>query len=1348
MSDIQLPNDYAESRTLLYWALTANYLTSDKIEKIASLFNKRKVKIKQYLESWMQQGLIGHLDKEDFRNTTYYYIQPAVWLKLIEELNSSELNTRINKLRTSFPSRSEVPDDMIDFTRAVVRFKEGKSFVACLEDLDFLWYVFLDDEAPFPVMVLTHIMPDEKWHKFIEGLSIDLFEWLTSEYFRKLQYDICTEEEINALKKLILNRPELDEKDKYTLNNYILLQEFLLRRGCLQELMENESVDKSFLSLLSNIALVKLGQYDEAVKKFRRYLRAEDENYFETSIFNFYYGVALLYATPSVSKPSFKMIHELIQYENLQQGALAILAEIAQSGVTHMKSKEISLPKESDLEAAFIILVAKHFGLMIPAGADRILQRIQSEGIKLLQLEYLHDEPSLGGETVSQECDMKPSLHPYVVKPAWEETLDALLIMSNPARSSKTAEKKTSSKRIVYAVDTNNWNVEVKMQSSRDGVKWTAGRVVSLERFAKGQAEGMQAIDYAVSKHVTYHKSYGWYGKDYYSLCGEKAIAALVGNPLVFDVNTGQPLEVEKGNIQLSVAEKRKNFEIQINFDESQLKDGLVVERVNAQKIRVIQVTEMQRTILHGLTKSLLPLEAKPKLTNLLENLSQNVTVMSGLLKNSQTSEKCRAHSEIILQMQPVEEEIRCVLFTRPFGKVPPLCKPGKGMEVITTNVDGKSLQTTRNLKREKENLEAVMEVMQDYELLTTQSHEWLFSAAECLDLLERLLPLSKQCMVEWPEGERFKVKRQALVPSSFHLSVGSLAGWFELNGEVEISPTLKLKMSDLLDRLQGAKGEFIQVCGEEYVRLTSELRSYLENLSRLTTRKRKKVQLSGFHAPMIDALAGQGMQIDADSGYWNLMKRIRSAEEAEIKIPKTIQADLRPYQKEGYRWMSRLALWGAGALLADDMGLGKTVQSITLLLSRASEGAQLVIVPTSLVLNWRDELTRFAPSLNVKWLGQQGADRKEMVENAKAFDILIITYGLLITEEKLLQSKEWTTIIMDEAHTIKNRETKMSKVAMQLQANFRLLLTGTPLQNHISEMWNLMQFANPNLLGSFNEFNERFILPIERDHDKQRQQQLRRIISPFILRRTKSDVLSELPQKTEILRKVDLSPEEWAFYDNIREKALAALEVNESTAIQTLAEITRLRQAACNARLINPKVKIPSAKMESFLQLAEELGESNHRALVFSQFTSHLALVRQELDARGIEYLYLDGATAAKERARLVEEFQHGDMPLFLISLKAGGLGLNLTAADYVIHLDPWWNPAIENQATDRTYRIGQQRPVTVYRLISSHTIEEKILSLHTTKKNLADALLEGADVSAAMSKEEMLALLREADF
>ena len=225
----------------------------------------------------------------------------------------------------------------------------------------------------------------------------------------------------------------------------------------------------------------------------------------------------------------------------------------------------------------------------------------------------------------------------------------------------------------------------------------------------------------------------------------------------------------------------------------------------------------------------------------------------------------------------------------------------------------------------------------------------------------------------------------------------------------------------------------------------------------------------------------------------------------------------------------------------------------------------------------------------------------------------------------------------------------------------------------------------------------------------------------------------------------MNLSEEEWAFYDNLRQKALASVEDQNATAMQALAEITRLRQAACNVRLVEKGMQIESSKLNSFMDLTDNLHSNHHRALVFSQFTSHLALVREQLDKRGIEYLYLDGSTPAKERIRLVEEFQHGDMPLFLISLKAGGLGLNLTAADYVIHLDPWWNPAVEDQASDRAYRIGQQKPVTVYRIIAADTIEEKIIALHQTKKNMADALLEGGDVSASMSREEMIELLKE---
>lgn len=227
---------------------------------------------------------------------------------------------------------------------------------------------------------------------------------------------------------------------------------------------------------------------------------------------------------------------------------------------------------------------------------------------------------------------------------------------------------------------------------------------------------------------------------------------------------------------------------------------------------------------------------------------------------------------------------------------------------------------------------------------------------------------------------------------------------------------------------------------------------------------------------------------------------------------------------------------------------------------------------------------------------------------------------------------------------------------------------------------------------------------------------------------------------------KVDLSPDEWAFYDNIRQKALAEIEDHTASAMQALAEITRLRQAACNVRLVENTLDIPSSKLENFMQLVDELHSNHHRTLVFSQFTSHLALVRERLEREGINYLYLDGSTSAKERISLCEEFQHGDMPLFLISLKAGGLGLNLTAADYVVHLDPWWNPAIEDQASDRAYRIGQHKPVTVYRLIASGTIEEKIITLHQTKKNMADALLEGGNISASMSREEMIELLKTA--
>ena len=311
------------------------------------------------------------------------------------------------------------------------------------------------------------------------------------------------------------------------------------------------------------------------------------------------------------------------------------------------------------------------------------------------------------------------------------------------------------------------------------------------------------------------------------------------------------------------------------------------------------------------------------------------------------------------------------------------------------------------------------------------------------------------------------------------------------------------------------------------------------------------------------------------------------------------------------------------------------------------------------------------------------------------------------------------------------------------------MITTGTPIENHLGELWNLFRFINPGLLGSLDSFNRRFAVPIERDRDAQTRTRLKRLIQPFILRRLKSQVLEELPPRTEILRHVEMGEEEMALYEALRRRALERLEgVDAPTGqrqIQILAEIMKLRRACCNPQLVLADTALPSAKLEAFREILQELLENRHKALVFSQFVDHLRIIRELLDKLGVRYQYLDGSTPAAQRKQRVDAFQAGQGEVFLISLKAGGLGLNLTAADYVIHMDPWWNPAVEDQAADRAHRIGQQRPVTIYRLVMKHTIEEKIVDLHHDKRDLAESLLEGSGASGKLSAEALLQLLQE---
>ena len=485
------------------------------------------------------------------------------------------------------------------------------------------------------------------------------------------------------------------------------------------------------------------------------------------------------------------------------------------------------------------------------------------------------------------------------------------------------------------------------------------------------------------------------------------------------------------------------------------------------------------------------------------------------------------------------------------------------------------------------------------------------------------------------------------------------------------------------------------------------------------------------------------------DGGLRDRIKQLQAAQGLQSELPTDLQATLRPYQEEGYLWAMRLAEAGFGACLADDMGLGKTLQAIAVLLARASSGPALVVAPTSVCGNWRAELERFAPGLHVMVYG--AGDRSTILETAGPRDVVIVSYTLLQQAQTQFAARRWYSVVVDEAQAIQNATTKRSLALFDLQADFRLALSRTPVENRLTELWSILRFCNPGLLGPRSRFNERFAVPIERDRNRDAQRLLRRLVAPFILRRNKSQVLQDLPPRTEMTLTLTPDPEEAAHYEALRRQALAesenALQSRENQAqFHILAQLTRLRRAACDPRLVNPDIGIVGGKVKAFAELAAELAENGHKTLVCSQFVDFLSLLRAPLDDANIAYQYLDGDTPAAERDRRVAAFQAGEGHLFLISLKAGGFGLNLTAADYVIIADPWWNPAAEDQAAGRAHRIGQHRPVTVYRLVTQGTLEEKIIALHHEKRALAEGVLtDGGEGATLPSSDELLSLMRE---
>jgi superfamily II DNA or RNA helicase len=609
---------------------------------------------------------------------------------------------------------------------------------------------------------------------------------------------------------------------------------------------------------------------------------------------------------------------------------------------------------------------------------------------------------------------------------------------------------------------------------------------------------------------------------------------------------------------------------------------------------------------------------------------------------------------------------------------------------------------------------------------------------SDALEVLLELGQLGEAIVLAWPRGRKLHppIERDL---QHLKLAVSSeKRDWFGVDVGLELDEGKVLSFRHLVDSRAGAR--FVKLGENRFLALSDELRRRLDAFGTLADEKSTGLKVTTATLPLLEHLTSDLDEISYPPKALAQLRRIRELANSQPPRLEDFRAELHHYQEEGFAWAWRLAEGGLGGCLADEMGLGKTVQTLALLSARASKGPALVVCPTSVLVNWIDEASRFAPNLRARRLDTAG-DRGAALAELGRGDLVVCSYGLLVRETEKLAAVEFATAVFDEAHLLKNSETDRVEAARAIQADFRLGLTGTPIENRVEELWSLFDVLVPGLLGSKVTFDERFAIPIA-EKDSERIALLRQLLNPFVLRRTKSQVLHELPPRIESIVRVRQQPGARAFYETLRGRALESVKEHPENKGRLLAEITRLRQAAVDPRLVE-RAAPAGAKINTVIDHVLELRAQGHRGLVFTQFLGGLALLRERFTAAGIEYLEIEGSTSPTGRALRVGAFQRGHADVFLISLRAGGVGLNLTAADYVLHLDPWWNPAVEDQATDRAHRIGQTQPVTVYRFITEGSIEEKILNLHQSKRALAEDILSGLEGAKPLCLDELKSLI-----
>lgn len=934
-------------------------------------------------------------------------------------------------------------------------------------------------------------------------------------------------------------------------------------------------------------------------------------------------------------------------------------------------------------------------------------------------------------------------------KPEWQKALERLALVSESIE-----QRNAESFRVAWYVDMSDGSLaRPALQQFRAELgTWSQGQRMPLPQLYE-QREHLPAEDRRVLECSRETRQ----GQREHT---PEALEALIGHPRVFNGARGMlPVQVLAGVPRVESQEQAGHIRLVVEPQDAKLGVNAVVEAED--RLRVYRVSAAMAQVVEALPRGVrVPKAHEAKVLAVLAKLSQSVEVQSPELGVERT---VSADSTPCVRIAPHAGAWLVQVGVRPFGDKGRFFIAGEGRRRLKFYADGQRMRCIRDLEREREQVDALLAECPAL-LPPTDEPKSPLEAPDSevvgeegvLAGLAELSQARTAHALEWPEKTGLRLRGQ-VSSTSLKAQLRCVKGWYLAQGSVSLDGLNALSLAELVRGAPLASGRFLRLPQGDYVEVEERMRRVIAALRGMPAAKKTdlgadhsadgglKIHRGALSTLRELASLGSGFDLDRESSGW--LEQAAQLSSAEFLVPADLNATLRPYQLAGFVWLCRLAKLGLGACLADDMGLGKTLQVLAFLLTRATHGPALVVAPTSVCGNWLLEARRFAPSLDV--IEYAGKHRSAALEALKPGQLVITSYALLQQDADQLAEPAWDSVVLDEAQFIKNPTSKRARAAFRLNTAQRIVATGTPVENHLGDLWSIFRFLNPGLLTDWANFRREFVRPIEQDGDDTVRQELKRRIEPYVLRRLKRDVLRELPPLTEVRYEVRFSEQEALRYAFLRKEVrdkLFTRSGKRDNKIEVLAEITRLRRYCCHPRLVFPDADAECSKLNAFLELAEELGANQHRALVFSQFVDFLELVREQLDERGVAYEYLDGSTPMNQRQARVEAFQHGSAPLFLISLKAGGFGLNLTAADYVIHLDPWWNPAVEAQATDRAHRIGQERAVTVYKLLVADSIEHSVIELHAKKKQLAEALLDGSERVGQLDTHELLRLLGEA--